>query len=431
MTPDGSQNIPNFALQGNPTAPEVLSNRVILTHPHPGNQRGAVWAERPLTHPQWTVDVDFRVNGPERGGGNLNIWLARDGAHEVGSSSVYTVGKFEGLVLVVDTHGGSGGMVRGFLSDGSKDYKTQPVDSLSFGHCDYSYRNLGRASQIKLRQTDRTFRVEVDGRSCFESDSISLPTGYHLGISAASADNPDSFEVFKVVVMTENLHGGDHGYQQQQQQQDQGHDQHQDQQQQHQQMQDPPKDKDKAGGAGAGQTPVRFTRAGMFQEQSAEYEKDLPDEDAGKITSSKEQFADLHNRLQSTNHHLSTIFRQVVQLGTVGEKRHEEISIQVGELKGLLTKLDRLGALEDKIDELEREMRSLHADLRQAVTNSEQSVMYHVTGNLAGHADNLADRLKPQGHGRLIFVIVAGQLVLVLGYVVYKRRRASSPKKYL
>src|SRR6187549_946835 len=109
LTPDGSPNIPNFSVQGIPSQPEVLSNRIILTHPHPGNQRGAVWADRPLTHSHWTVDVDFRANGPERGTGNLNIWLVRDGAHDVGSASVYSAGKFEGLVLVVDTHGGSGG----------------------------------------------------------------------------------------------------------------------------------------------------------------------------------------------------------------------------------------------------------------------------------------------------------------------------------
>jgi len=36
----------------------------------------------------------------------LQIWYTREGQAHVGTSSIYTVGKFDGLVLVVDTHGG-------------------------------------------------------------------------------------------------------------------------------------------------------------------------------------------------------------------------------------------------------------------------------------------------------------------------------------
>jgi lectin, mannose-binding 1 len=405
-------------MQGNPQIPEVLSNRVILTPPAPGNMRAGVWSDRVLSATQWMADVDFRVNGPERGGGNLNIWLAHDGSHTIGSSSVYTAGKFEGLVLVIDAYAGSGGMIRGFLNDGTKDYKTQQVNSLSFGHCEYSYRNLGRPSQIKLQQTPDTFKVTIDGHPCFESDAIRIPEGYNFGITAASADNPDSFEVFKMVVMTTDLHRDPH----RQAVPSQEH-----QQQQTHQDQTKYSEADKAG-----TPPIRFTRGGQqstFEQE--QWEKDLPDEDASRFTTSKAQFEDLHNRLQGMNHHLSQIFRQCAQLGSIGEKRHEEVSIQVGEIRGLMTKLDRILTFEDRIADLERELRSIHADIKQTVTNSEQTVMYHVTGNLQGHHDTLSDVLKPKGHGRLIAVIVAGQLFSVVAFVIYKRRRANSPKKYL
>ncbi len=52
------------------------------------------------------MDFEFRATGPERGGGNLQIWYTREGQAHVGTSSIYTVGKFDGLVLVVDTYGG-------------------------------------------------------------------------------------------------------------------------------------------------------------------------------------------------------------------------------------------------------------------------------------------------------------------------------------
>ena len=52
---------------------------------------------------EWTSEFEFRATGPERGGGNLQLWYTKD-AH--GTSSIYTVGKFDGLVLEVDAYGG-------------------------------------------------------------------------------------------------------------------------------------------------------------------------------------------------------------------------------------------------------------------------------------------------------------------------------------
>ncbi len=99
--------VPNFHITGNPHPPEILSNRLVLTPPAPGNQRAAIWAETPLKHSVWTADIDFRATGPERGGGNLQIWYVMDGQDTVGTSSIYTVGKFEGLALVIDQYAGS------------------------------------------------------------------------------------------------------------------------------------------------------------------------------------------------------------------------------------------------------------------------------------------------------------------------------------
>lgn len=78
------------------------------------------------------------------------------------------------MVLVVDTYGGKGGGIRGFMNDGSTDYKSAAVDQLAFGHCDYAYRNLGRPSQIQIRQESNAFEVLVDHKRCFWSDKVSV-----------------------------------------------------------------------------------------------------------------------------------------------------------------------------------------------------------------------------------------------------------------
>ncbi|KAJ0118302.1 legume-like lectin family protein [Diaporthe amygdali] len=404
ISPNNDGSIPGFALHGNPTWPEILSNKIILTPPAPGNYRSSVWADRPLQHTQWVADVDFRANGPERAGGNLNIWLVRDGQQDVGLSSIYTVGKFEGLALVIDTYGGSSGMVRGFLNDGSKDFQKISVDGQSFGHCNHAYRNLGRPSQIKFRQTANNFKVEIDGVLCFESDKISIPAGYKLGITAASADNPDSFEIFKMVLMTDNL--------------------------------DPGQDKQQA----AVQQDGMFGNQGQQQQQpmggnppsgrwDSGFEDDIPDATADSITSSKAQFADLHTRIQSVNHHLSTIFRAVAKQDSVGEIRHGEVSGQIAELKGLLSKLDRLGDLENKISSLESEVRRLKGDVTSKVSSSEHAIKGLVSDSHQTIRDTVKEHASP-GHGRLIAVIIGSQVVLVAGYVYYKKKK-STPKKYL
>ncbi|KAM7221410.1 protein EMP47 [Rhypophila decipiens] len=419
IAPEGQNSIPNFSLSGKPGAPELLSNKVILTPLMPGNQRGAVWADKTVQHQNWITDVEFRASGPERAGGNLNIWLAKDGPHVVGTSSLYTVRKFEGLVLVVDQHGGTSGMIRGFLNDGNTDYSVHHnVDGLAFGHCVFPYRNLGRPAQIKLRQTDAKFSVEVDSHLCFESDKIRIPAGYNFGITAASADSPDSFEVFKLVVLTEEskTHGGSSGHEG-----SSGY----------VQANDPPK-RDYARSGQASNT-NNNNNNNNNQQVDDPYDQKIPDEEADKITSSKAQFADLHNRLQSVNHHLSTIFRQQAQYQSVGEKRHEELSIMIGELKGLMSKLDTISSLESKITSLENDIKSVRRDVWNKVQDSENAVKNHLTDKHADLHEHVEDKLKKHvggGHTKLIFFFICGQALLAGTYVWYKRRR-SMPKKYL
>lgn len=53
--------------------------------------------------------MDFRATGGERGGGNLQVWYVRNGEHDIGTSSIYTAGKFDGLAIVIDQYAGSVG----------------------------------------------------------------------------------------------------------------------------------------------------------------------------------------------------------------------------------------------------------------------------------------------------------------------------------
>lgn len=407
MNPSGvTGTIPNYAISGGPQAPQVLSNKLVLTPINPGNQRGAIWSESVLSQQSWTADVEFRATGPERGGGNLGIWLVRNGDQDVGASSIYTANRFDGLALVVDMHGGSGGMIRGFLNDGNTDYNSHHnVDELAFGHCLYSYRNLGRPTQIKLRQTRDSFRVDVDSKLCFETDTFSIPGGNKFGITAATPeDNPDSFEIFKLAVMSEMSGSDNYQY-------DSGRSK----------QRSPSRD-----------TPRRDPPSRKGQDTDDEKDFDdsiMEDEDPDVFQTSRTQFQDLHNRLQSTMHQISAVFRTVSKIQSAEARHNGEVVNILNDINDKLSSVGQVGELQKRIGDLEKEVRSMRNDLSRKIQANERNFKGILTDHHATLSQTLIDSLP--GHKRLFLVVVGTQVLLVAAYVVYKRRRASSPKKYL
>ena len=307
-----------------------------------------MWADAGLTQSEWTAELDFRASGPERGGGNLQIWFTREGKNHIATNSIYTVGKFDGLALVVDMYGGSGGSVRGFMNDGNTDYKTHhAVDSLAFGHCSFSYRNLGRPASIKVKQEATNFEVLVDERRCFASDKIKMPSGgYGFGITAASAEVPDSFELYKFIVTTAQGitreeprrmfdHHEDmahHGPQQDFHQAQQDFLQQKHHQQQQQQQGDHPSD---------------FPASQLFANQDA-------------------QFEDLHNRLQFMSHGIDYVMSSVEALTRQSEGQHQEVARNVMSADRLEAMDARIKSIEQTVKEYQDEFRALHQTLKSS-----------------------------------------------------------------
>ena len=299
------------------------------------------------------------------------------------------------------------GTIRGFLNDGSTDYKSHhSVDSLAFGHCSYSYRNLGRPSRLKINQNNQNFRVTIDGNLCFESTKIRLPVGYYFGITAVSSENPDSFEVNRLVVTTETY--SFNGEQQGQ----------------------PSRDTDPGNTGQANEAPISSDSFSSIE--------DLPEVDADKVDVTK-QFADLHNRLQAITRHISTLHREYTtgrqQAETKLSAIHNMVSKQMYSRPGSASSSssatdDLIKAMDQRLQDMEKKFNDL--------ANQIQHIKYAVTDT--GHIEDLKRTLKDTHisllsvaprHGFLIFTILGSQALLVVAYFVYKRRRASSPKKYL
>lgn len=408
ISPNGL-GVPNYFLLGSPNAPEILSNKIILTPPAPGNQRGAAWSEKRVDLTSWTVELEFRATGPERGGGNFNFWYVKEGSGGIGSASIYTVGKFEGLAIVIDTYGGSGGTIRGFLNDGSKNYRDlHIVDGLAFGHCQYSYRNLGRPSDLKIEHTAQGgLKVQIDGSPCFESSKIILPKDNYIGISAASAETPDSFEVFKLAVSGETT--------------------------------TPPPE------IPSSETTPPASSSEQYagdDDANVQFEDDPSFVPADSIIDHTKQFQDLHNRLQSVMKHVSAFQRDMNQYKSQSVIRHNELKSLVTSQQqqqqnapqqpppkefpfAQVTQMEKkLLDMDHKIDQILKQVEDPKrwVDLHQAVREQHNEVFRHLPEKIAMHIPN---------SGLIAFFVVALQAVLMVGYFWWKRRLAGMPKKYL
>ena len=317
---------------------QVMSDRIILTPPVPGMAKGALWAENPTTSTEWTADLDFRASGQETGSGNLQVWFTPN-KDAVGIHSVYNVENFNGLALVIDQYGGRGGVIRGFLNDNTRNFRTHSsLESLAFGHCEYAYRNLGRFSKLRLSHGSSGLSVSIDDRACFSSKQVSLPAGYFFGITASTGENPDSFEVQKFVVSGSS-------------------------------NQPPPNME------GSMNAPPPASRPPIAQPLLQKLDRfpgapeALPDANADEFKSQADQFADLHNRLQGLTHQLAMMFGEFQTISQKIDQKNDEVLNRVQNMQGSRETglppetVNTINSLSSRIDRIETAVNSLKTDV--------------------------------------------------------------------
>ncbi|KAM0705345.1 hypothetical protein Q7P35_008135 [Cladosporium inversicolor] len=395
ISPNG-RGLPGWSVLSENNQPQLLSDRIILTPPVPAGTRGALWADNAVTTRDWTVDFEFRTNGQDQGSGNLQLWLTKE-KKQVETNSIYTVEKFDGLAIVIDQYGGRGGSIRGFLNDGSQNFKSHAsVEALAFGHCDYSYRNLGRTS--KLRVTSQNgLTVSIDDRVCFSSNKIDLPSNYFFGVTAATSESPDSFEIYKFIASSAASNRG---------------------------------------GEYQSGPPVRQQRpSGDKLNILPGSPEALPDTDADSFNSANAQFADLHNRLQGLTHQVADMYALFDIIGKKIDERHQEISqsiVQQSVPRDVLDRLDRrIENIERNVDRVLKDVESkdyrVHlTELQSTIDSVKGGLTDHLPATLGAIVTSSAPRM-----GKYIAIVVAVQIMLAGAYIVYKKRRANAPKKYL
>lgn len=145
---------------------------------------------------------------------------------------------------------------------------------------------------------------------------MSLPAGYHFGISAASAETPDSFEVFKFVLTTATSVTRE-----------------QPQRKQPPPQQAPSDQQQQGNNAPVQNAPVQNTPS------------------SSSIT--PQEFSQLQNRVESMSQSVENIFSQLVKLAESSENRHRE----------LVPKVDRLGGMDQRLQSVESTLAAIKKEV--------------------------------------------------------------------
>ena len=134
-----------------------------------------------------------------------------------------------------------------------------------------------------------------------------MPSENHFGITAASADIPDSFEAYKFILTTSSSFA----------------------------REEPRRDDSPP------QPIIQQPSGGTVDDVSAL-----------SITSQDAQFADLHNRIQMMGHSVDNLFRELANFAGKSEERHREIT--QGYMSG-----DKLNALDQRLQAMERSINTI------------------------------------------------------------------------
>jgi mannose-binding lectin 1 len=242
---------------------------------------------------------------------------------------------------------------------------------------------------------------------------VNLPVGNNFGITAATPENPDSFEIFKFLLASATGQG-------------QSAPSYQGSAQQQQQQQQPIANQD--------QPPVIRDTGN-------------PVVDAGIGA----QFVDLQGRIQLQNKATNTIIQDLKAYVGKSDSRHTELMQKLASKEQVAALDARLQRIESLLQNIQRDLEGkdyssrfnqLHDTLRSSHLSLTESLQSHF---LSGKSplpmilvlkskqltSFLAITASSPRMGFFIFLVIAFQVLLATSYIIYKRRRANMPKKFL
>lgn len=187
----------------------ITNNFIRLTQDHQG-KRGSLWNRIPCFLRDWEFRIHFKVHGGGRSlaADGVAIWYTKQ---RMEPGPVFgSRDKFMGLGLFLDTYKNGPQAVTfpfitGMINNGSIAYDHQNDGRQdSIGSCLATFRNKDYDTYIILRYVQQELKVSIDiddsgvWKECFRVSGVILPTGYFLGVSAATGDLADNHDIISM-----------------------------------------------------------------------------------------------------------------------------------------------------------------------------------------------------------------------------------------
>jgi len=175
------------------------------------SKKGYIWNRSPLTMKDWEVDLEFKISGAGRlGADGLAFWYVRD--RNVEGDAFGSKNTWNGLAVIVDTFDNDkkrdNPYINIIVNDGTKTYTpdSDGKDIQSAG-CAAQLRKTDNNAWLRIKRDSSNDEVTVSYSTTPNAPEhegswkvcgtvkASLPTGYYLGVSAATGGLSDRHEV--------------------------------------------------------------------------------------------------------------------------------------------------------------------------------------------------------------------------------------------
>lgn len=196
----------------------IASSESVRIAPSLRSQKGAVWTKEKTNFEWWEIDVAFRVSGRGRiGADGLAIWFVTDkgdyNGEVFGSSDRWT-----GLGIFFDSFDNdnkhNNPYIMSVINDGTHNFDHQnDGGAQALAGCLRDFRNKPFPTRARIEYYQNVLTVlfhsgmtnnENDYEMCLRAENVVLPKSGYFGISAATGGLADDHDVFHF--LTTSLH---------------------------------------------------------------------------------------------------------------------------------------------------------------------------------------------------------------------------------
>lgn len=188
----------------------IASSENVRVAPSLRSQKGAIWTKQKTTFDWWEIDISFRISGRGRvGADGLAFWFTSEkgdyNGNVFGSSD-----RWNGLGIFFDSFDNdnkhNNPYIYGVINDGTKNFDHQnDGGSQSLAGCVRDFRNKPYPTRARIEYYQNTLTVlfnngmtnnEQEYEMCFRAENVHLPKYGYFGLSAATGGLADDHDVF-------------------------------------------------------------------------------------------------------------------------------------------------------------------------------------------------------------------------------------------